>query len=293
MKLIILIIIMIPNIVFAQNLQIYEGFSEYIVHGNETIQMAKQKVKELAIQNAREKAGIYISSYSVTNNLQITQDEIEMLMCNIVHVKDVKYNYKLDNNLVYTANVKVIIDADEINNWLKKDELERERLNKQNSSLNMLVQQKEDQYETIKAQLITVQNPTMINKLFQQEDNLLQSRKKMIQAKNYTEQNDLNNAIQCYTEAIKLDKGNPNIYWERGLLYYKQCKYYLAIADFTKALEYIQETNIYLYRACSYYQLNNEQCLNDIAQAIQLSPEDEFLYQCQNTMYKVLYRKEN
>ena len=54
----------------------YDGVGEYIMSDFETPDVAKQRAKVYAERNAQEKAGVYIKSYTKTENLQLVDDEI-------------------------------------------------------------------------------------------------------------------------------------------------------------------------------------------------------------------------
>jgi Flp pilus assembly protein TadD len=57
------------------------------------------------------------------------------------------------------------------------------------------------------------------------------------QGEAYLDQNDYEQAITAFSEAIRLDPGNAQAYGSRGLAYYRQGKYERAIADYDRAIE--------------------------------------------------------
>ena len=106
----------------------YEGTDEYVMSEFETIDIAKQRARQKAERNAQEKAGVYISSYSETHDMELVTDEIVSIACGIMSVVDVKYDVTplADvNGFAIRATVKANIDTDDVNKWLQKSVQEK------------------------------------------------------------------------------------------------------------------------------------------------------------------------
>ena len=73
----------------------YEGFGEYVMSDFETPDVAKQRAKARAEQNAMEQAGVYVESYTKVINHQVSHDEIVTMTNGILKVKDVQYNEEI------------------------------------------------------------------------------------------------------------------------------------------------------------------------------------------------------
>lgn len=69
----------------------YEGIGEYIMSDFETPDIAKQRAKVRAEQNAAEQAGVYVKSYTKTVNHVVTEDEVTAITSMIIKIIDEKY----------------------------------------------------------------------------------------------------------------------------------------------------------------------------------------------------------
>ncbi len=94
----------------------------------------------------------------------------------------------------------------------------------------------------------------------------------------FAENNDIDNAILFYNEAISLDPENGNHYYRRGLFYRD---YYennqKALEDFNSAIEISPEDIYNLYERAilyAYYINNNEKALDDFQRILELNPND-------------------
>ena len=113
-----------------------------------------------------------------------------------------------------------------------------------------------------------------------------QARKKQeAQKLPYQAQEAMNNnnpdlAIQLFTKAIDSRAFNDqpdamgNIYFGRGNAYRKKGDCTNAVADYTKALEFVQKGDIYFSRAACYLELKQDDlALADLDSAVKLDPE--------------------
>ena len=64
----------------------YTGKDEYIIGERETIEQAKEHSKIRALRNAREQAGVYIRSRSISKDLELIEDEILTIAEDFLHV---------------------------------------------------------------------------------------------------------------------------------------------------------------------------------------------------------------
>ena len=72
----------------------YEGFGEYVMSDFETLDVAKQRAKARAEQNAMEQAGGYLERRTEVVNSRITRDEIKTITNGILNVINVKYDLR-------------------------------------------------------------------------------------------------------------------------------------------------------------------------------------------------------
>ena len=122
----------------------------------ETPDLAQQRAKAYAEQNAQEQAGVYLNSYSKMQNLEIVQDEVVTITNGILNVIDVKYEVvpvTETASIMYRATVKANIDISKVDEWIKKGVNERSNLVAQNKELQNSIAEQEKQIASLKKQL--------------------------------------------------------------------------------------------------------------------------------------------
>jgi len=102
----------------------------------------------------------------------------------------------------------------------------------------------------------------------------------------YFDKKDYTNAINAFSEAIKRDNNNYDLYWGRGESYHNIGNYNAAITDYNKAISLNpNEAGIYDDRAKSYLQVKNyNAAIADCNKAIALDPQS-FYYVTRGNAY--------
>ena len=98
--------------------QIFEGVGEYRLGSSETIINAEKGARILAMQNALEKAGILVSSYSQVKDFELDKDVITTKSHAVLKVLEAKPDWK---DFVCRMTVKVDINVAELNKWLEQE----------------------------------------------------------------------------------------------------------------------------------------------------------------------------
>ncbi|MDB9468408.1 tetratricopeptide repeat protein [Dolichospermum circinale CS-539/09] len=103
----------------------------------------------------------------------------------------------------------------------------------------------------------------------------------------YFQLKDYKQAINDYSQAIKIDDKNAIYYNGRGLTYLKLKDYKQAINDFTQAIKLdTKNAGYYGARGLAYLQLKDyKQAINDYTQAIQLDPKNAGYYGARGDAY--------
>ena len=106
----------------------------------------------------------------------------------------------------------------------------------------------------------------------------------------YRELNEYQKALDDYNKAIELDPEDPNAYFTRGLLYHKLNECQEALEDFNQALELGPDhPDCYYSRGSLYYKLNEHQkALEDFSKAIERNPDDPDCYYSRGLLYHEL-----
>ena len=180
------------------------------------INTVKNVAKLRAIQAAKEKAGVYLTSYSKTVNGNLTADDISVVTNNSAELLDVKYkkipiqaNDARGNStgkvgLLYEATVTVKIDTDELSKYIKMTPQERLKLINQNKNLEKSNEKLDNEFEKLRRQSGNSGSSQIIIQLYKIE-NKFTAQQKLEEGNRLYYRRDYQGAISKYNEAIKLN----------------------------------------------------------------------------------------
>lgn len=112
------------------------------------------------------------------------------------------------------------------------------------------------------------------------------------EADNEAEQGNLDKAIELYTEALKDNASNPEIYHKRSNAYLKKKEYELALSDINKAIEIKPKVaNFYITRSAIYTNSGKyDKAIIESSIAIGLNPKLPMAYN--NRGYSIPKKKD-
>ncbi len=271
------------SVAYAEE-KMYEGVGEYVMSDFETPEIAKQRAKSRAEQNAVEQAGVYVDSYTKTVNAVVVRDEITAIANDILRITDTKYTFQplqeQGGSFLVIARIKAWIDTKSIDDWLKQSAQEKIRMTEQMDELLQTNKQLEKENAELKQQLAAAkseQEITTIKNEMAANDKKFQANEKRKEALKLSHQNDYQGANALLTEAIALDPGNARLYAERGSNYSPLNENALAEADFSTAIKLDPDyPATYSYRAV-YYADNGKpaQAIEDINTLFRLLPSEK------------------
>lgn len=251
----------------------------------------KNVAKMRAEQAAKEKAGVYLKSYSKTVNGMVTDDDIKVFTSNTAEVVDVKYKklpYEAHDvqgqatgkiGFMYEATVTVKIDTAELSKYINRDAKEKSDLISQNKNLQKSAAEVNQNFENLRKtseNKNTEQIKTEVTKI----DNEILIQQKLAEAARLYYQDNYKAAISKYDEVIQLNPNHSAAYCHRGWNYLLLGNYNQALADCSKAvqLDSNSEWN-YLNRGNVYFALNNfNQAVIDYNETIRLNPNSSMAY---------------
>lgn len=281
---------LITSVTHAE-IKIYEGIGEYYMSDFETPNIAQQRAKQRAEQNACEQAGVYVRSYSLTRNFELKEDIIETMTNGILKIIDVQYHREnFDNNTtLIRARIRAQIDDVDILRWLEKDEKEKAILVTQMEALRKVNEEQSLKIAELKRRLASSpQNKERNLQAFENEDKIFLSNRKIKEAWKFYEAGDYNNAIKFLDEAIQLNPDNALAYYGRGTVYGEDLKKYgLAIQDYDKAIQLNPIfVEAYAFRSIAYAASGKfKQAIIDADKAIQLNPNSVEAYIARSIAY--------
>ncbi len=194
----------------------YEGFGEYVMSDFETPDVAKQRAKARAEQNAMEQAGVYVESYTKVINAQVTYDEITTMTNGILRVKDTQYKMlPTDDGKAFLihATIKADVDTDDVSKWLEQNKQKMYVLVEQNKELQKVREEQERKIEELQKQIAnieTVQEKNELQEKFMAADQEFLSNQKMEKGHRLLIQKDYAGAVVCFLQAIELNPQNED-----------------------------------------------------------------------------------
>lgn len=220
----------------------YEGVDEYYVLGAvENINVARERARERAIRDAREKAGVYIHTVSRVVNMKLVEDEIISVASGVLRVIDTTYEViKLTDmdGYIIRAVVKADIDTGDLDRFLEKDAEELANIVANDKVIRQQEQQQEQRIEELKQEYIQAETPEqkeIIAKYIVEEDKIFLSNVKLREGNRYRDAGNHKQAEKLFTEAIDLNADNALAWHNRAWAYIEQKRWQQAINDFNKA----------------------------------------------------------
>ena len=273
----------------------YTGVGEYLMSDFETPEVAKQRAKARAEQNAQEQAGVYVTGYTKVNNMQVTEDEVIVITNGIMSVTEVSYEKRFgtDDTTIFTATIKANINTDDVNKWLEKGIQERSAISAQNKELQEALEKQNKLIEELKKQLANKDSKTDMNKLkaeFTSVDNAFLSNQKVESGNRYYFNGNYQSAISEYSQAVDLNPGNAIAYRNRGTANANLKRFSHSAEDFTKVIE-LEPTNAsgYIGRGAAYIYLTKyNSAISDLTKAIELNPNDSMAYYNRGICYQAI-----
>ncbi|MBE6094046.1 MAG: tetratricopeptide repeat protein [Schwartzia succinivorans] len=258
----------------------YEGFGEYVMSDFETPDVAKQRAKARAEQNAMEQAGVYVESYTKVINAQVTHDEITTMTNGILRVKDTQYKMlPTDDGKAFLihATIKADIDTDDVSKWLEQNKQKMDMLVEQNKALKKVKEEQDRQIENLKKQIATiktVQDKNVMQAKFVAADKEFLSAQRISEGADLFVNRDYIGASLRFLKAIELNPQNAMAYSWLGASYYELGDLGKAIQYCNKAINIDFNTWAYLVRANAYQDLKNyAQAIEDYTKVIENDTE--------------------
>lgn len=211
---------------FASNvhaeMKTYEGKDVAMLDFGENDSKIVEKVKNVAkmraMTAAREKAGVYLKSFSQILNGNLTDDEVFAVINNISEILDVNFEklrftadeihgrYKGKEGYLYKATVIVKIDDAEISKYLNRNSQEKEKIILQNKNLHRTIIEIDDEFENLR-ETVAQKTPEQIQAELQKIDNEISAAEKISEGNKFAYQENYSAAVEKYNEAIEI---NPN-----------------------------------------------------------------------------------
>ena len=283
-------IFLVATAVVGAAIQTFDGTGKYIMSDFEDTNIAQQRAIQRAKIDAQDKAGVYLTGFSQSVNARLTVDEISAVTNNIIDVFDVDvqaepFEVQGETGIIWTATLKANIDPDGIFDWLKRDDKEKVTIVQQNDSLQDAIEKNDKQVEDLKEQYNRATSQAEKDSIIKQmndTDRDFLANQKLNEGNMLYYKNNYSEAINVFTEAIKINPNLSEAYSQRGKSYESLKNYDAAIKDLRKAVELNpKDDSAYLSLGVIYeYEKENHiLALESFKKIIELRPEDGLGYE--------------
>ncbi len=256
--------------------EVFTAEGTYVMSEFETLYIAKERAKAVALRSAAEQARRYVTSYAAGNNFNLDSDSAELIAVNVIKsAAEPKFKVK---NMTIRVTVKAQIDDSDIAPWLYRDLHEniiqykalRRGEDKQAKSIDDLKRQPAD----------TSQDKEQLAPKFAEADKIFLSHQKLHDALKLYNKGDFDGTIRLCDEAIALNPQYNFSYNNRALALIGLEQYEQAIKDFDTSIRLNPSCfNAYNNRGAVYRRLNQyEKALDDHTNAIKIKPDFDDLY---------------
>ena len=234
-----------PMAAFAE-VRMYTGVGKCAMGDLVSPAQAKNYARELAMQNAREQAGVYLTNYTRTTNTKLSAKEITAISNNITEVVgEVSYTQTPGEVngvpvVVYMATLQANVDTEGIKKYLAQGEKERVAI----------VQQSNESERNIKASLTQIeklneeygkasseQEKEKIRQEFSEADRRLLAEQKNREGMALYYKKDYTGAVKLYRQAIDLDQKYASPWNNIGDAYDNLGNYDKSIECLRKAID--------------------------------------------------------
>ena len=300
----------LTTVVFAA-IQTFNGMGKYIMSDFETEDIAKQRAIQRAREDAQDKAGVYLTSFSKTENARLTADEISAVTNNIIDISDVQVDskpFEVDGEpgVIWTVTLKATIDPEGIWDFVKRDDKEKVTIVQQNNTLREGFAKNDEQVADLKEQYKRATSQAerdRIRQQMKQADRDFLARQKLEEAlklryegfreifegrpQNVTKI--FENEIKLYDEILELGGEYFEAYYNRGTAYIRLNQNERAIQDFDKAIQ-LNPNYAEAYNSRGYVYLKQEQyerAIQDFNKAVELNPNLNDVYKRRGKAYQM------
>ena len=230
-----------PNV--SAEVRTIDATGEYVVGEGigENFDVAKERAKKIAMQNASDMAGVWVESISEVQNLVLTRDVIKTISSNVMELKtEPTFDIETVDNkaILFRCHITAVVDDDNIAAAMLEDRknldeaVERsKKLEEENRRLMEEMEQLKQQYSnaTTDSERQQIRNRVQINDQKFTAAQYLDAGNRAYYKKNFNE------AISNYNKAIEIEPQYDDAYYNLGSAYFEIGVYTEAINAFNRA----------------------------------------------------------
>ncbi len=252
---------------------------------SESIDIAKMRAKEDALNNARKQAGVYVESLSIVQSGQLTSDEISTLTADLLNAQgEPKYNAEvLDNDIIcYHCELTAQVDTDSVTPQMMAESRKncQHKLDEAEKCFDRgTAYLRGKEYQLAIAEL----DKSII--LYSKNANAYNNR-----GNAYAALHDYQKAIENYIQAVSINSQDEDFYNNLGNAYLKTNQYAKAISYYDKVIEINPRCiDAYLKRGTAYYFLRDyRKSLADMDKILMMDSNNKIARECRGELVNVL-----
>jgi len=258
----------------------------YIMGDGETMNASEQRAVDNARRAAIEQAGVYVESYSKTENLQLSKDEVNVISAGLIQsrVIDKSRTIVADGAVKLWCKVECVIKVDTIAdmkarlgdkqliNQYNDLQVAKAQLDKENAELKLQLQQatSDSAKKTTEVKIAQNEGSTYANSLMEQAALSIVA-------------GDYQKAITLYSQLLgsrRIKVDGATVYNNRGMAYAHERQYEQAIKDYSQAIKLKPDyAAAYLNRGNTYAKTNQDELARADWQMVKKLDNNLFLQQ--------------
>lgn len=242
----------LPPVAHAETKEII-AVGTYTMGEGESLRPAEERALMDAKRLAIEQAGTYLESYSKIMNLELTQDEVKVLVPGIINFSIIETNKAfVGDGIKFTAQIKALISTDKMDEVRKQI---RAKALKKQTEFNEEIKNMLHDYETLQGdyarqeqdikmlkeqltKMVSIPDKQKMVARITLNEQMFEATMWVSKGNQYRLAGDYDEAIAAYNNAIKSSPDNVQAYNQRGICYLEKGLYDKAIDDFTVAFKH-------------------------------------------------------
>ena len=264
--------------------KIFHGTGEYTMSDYETPAVAEQRALAYAKNNAAEQAGVYVENYTRMENMQVTEDRVNLFVNSAMVIIDAKSEKRAlpSGDIHLVSSIRVEIDTAQMDRIINNRNIQNiEKMYQQNKKESVI---EEEETNVLKKKIFEMKQKNMLVddlkiRIKEKENEFLCNRKieevlGLWGSKRYKE------SLNVAEDAVRINPKSYKAYAARGGSYGYLGEYDNTIKDTSRALA-LNDKHAWSYnaRGYAYYKKGNiEEAINNYKIAISIDPKYEMPY---------------
>lgn len=275
----------------------FSASGEYLMSDYDTPEIAEKIVLDFAKQSAAEQAGIYLESYSRSENFKLGEDEIKTVASSKVEVleKNISRQQQSNDRILLRADIKATVDTSELDEFIKKTREQRQMAIQNYKLLQEMNAKLKQDIETFQAKLTAIKDEVKDDDLLVEQERINReflSKQKLEEfGKKLSANEEFKYEMTDIDEAIRINPKNIAAYTTHALF---SSPLLPDINDINKAIILKpDEAALYILRGAHYLITGNfkkldgkegvtekifSRALENYNRAIELSPQNALAY---------------